>query len=28
MPIEYSEEADKQSWAEMTKFLSALYPPK
>jgi len=28
MPIEYNEEADLQSWAEMTKFLAELYPPK
>ncbi len=28
MPLEYNAEADEKSWAEMTKFLAALYPPK
>ena len=28
MPIEYNEEADLQSWAEMTKFLPYRYLPK
>jgi len=27
MPLEYNEQADQQSWAEMSKFLEQLFPP-
>ena len=27
MPLQYDEKADEQSWAEMSKFLEALFPP-
>jgi dienelactone hydrolase len=28
LPVAYNAEADAQSWSELTKFLSALYPSK
>jgi dienelactone hydrolase len=27
LPLVYDAKADEQSWAEMTKFLEALFPP-
>ena len=27
MPLEYNAQADEQSWAEMSKFLTELFPP-